>query len=645
MQHYDFARFQPGKFAVFAMTLGIAIACEAHACPSHCQERGPAAHLTFDANTTEKTGRGEAVTNGNIKFVRGLTNKAIRFQADGSKPSINFAPQKADFNPSKSFSVATWFRTTVGSDQRIVLLSTKSVSDNGLSSQRKRGWMMGVANGTWWWNMGSGRRRISYDRTNGQFMPANDGRWHQLGMTYDAATHLVRLYFDGRNKVTYNVRDSGSFDFGTDGGLTIGWTETEQTHIATELPAFTRGAEQLQRMLDAFTALGLEPVTQGEFKTFVSRPARLLAERVQKLRDDGSEQSLKLVERVKDADLKQIETLSRQLMRSPYTVHQSSYYNEVALLFKLYRIEDGKVVIHQPTAERLAKRDVLRRPEFDMDDLKIWNRVVAPREFHAAYNEFFPLQEVVRAECPTALTAGSWNIYHGGLHQSIDEHGVDSRDVIVELLKREKVDVVMMQETYSSGDHIAAELGFYYATTIDWDNMFQGANISVLSRYPIKEIAVPPKSTFMNVTATVALSNNQDIYVMSNWFGMRNFDDVFAFNKQRFAESDRVPVLFAGDFNAVPHTDGGTSPASRKLLEAGFTDAYRSQHRTVKSHPGYTHRSNRRIDQLYFKGKLLSHRGTTVISKWPSGFPSDHYLIRTQFDLNQNSAASEKSAP
>jgi exonuclease III len=192
----------------------------------------------------------------------------------------------------------------------------------------------------------------------------------------------------------------------------------------------------------------------------------------------------------------------------------------------------------------------------------------------------------------------------------------------------------MMQETYSSGDYIAAELGFYYATTIDWDNMHQGSNISVLSRYPITEILVPPKSTFMSVTAKVSLSNTQDIYVMSNWYGMYNFEDVYAFHETRFQNTDSIPILFGGDFNAVPDVDGGRSLAARRLLGAGFVDAYRSLYPDVRKFSGFTHRSNRRIDQLYYKGKGLSNRSTEVFSSWPSQFPSDHYLVKSLFDLN-----------
>ena len=206
--------------------------------------------------------------------------------------------------------------------------------------------------------------------------------------------------------------------------------------------------------------------------------------------------------------------------------------------------------------------------------------------------------------------------------------------MIVDLIQREEIDIVMMQESYSNVDYIAAELGYYFATTVDWDYLNQGANISVLSRYPIEEVFVPDSSPFMNVAAKIRLSETQHIYAMSNWYGMDNFPDVYAFHEERFENADRVPILFAGDFNAVPHTDGGRSPASRRLLEAGFTDAYRKQFPDVATHPGASHRSGSRIDQFYYRGAGLTHRATAVLSTWPSVFPSDHYVIKSVFELD-----------
>jgi hypothetical protein len=123
----------------------------------------------------------------------------------------------------------------------------------------------------------------------------------------------------------------------------------------------------------------------------------------------------------------------------------------------------------------------------------------------------------------------------------------------------------------------------------------------------------------MNVAARVAISETQDMWVMSNWYGMDKFPVVSEFHEGRFADAATTPVFFGGDFNAIPHTDGGDSPASRVLLQAGFTDAYRSLHPDVETFPGFSHRSGRRIDQLYFKGAGLRHTSTRLINTWPTG--------------------------
>ncbi len=140
----------------------------------------------------------------------------------------------------------------------------------------------------------------------------------------------------------------------------------------------------------------------------------------------------------------------------------------------------------------------------------------------------------------------------------------------------------------------------------------------------------------MNVAGRVAVSETQDVYAMSNWYGMQQFPTVFDFHQSRFQESDFIPTFFAGDFNAVPHTDGGDSPASLTMMDGGFTDAYRSLYRDAADFPGYSHRSGRRIDQLYFKGAGMKHTSTRIVSTWPTGFPSDHYLIVATVDLEHS---------
>ena len=337
---------------------------------------------------------------------------------------------------------------------------------------------------------------------------------------------------------------------------------------------------------------------------------------------------------MQSVDFEPVSAVEAELMQNPYTIHQAFSFMEVAPLLKIYTLVDDDVVIDESAAQAFTERERLYPPDFDIDNLAIWDRPLSAGEVLDSYAEYFKPVTTDLDEEITSITVGAWNIFHGGKHFTVDEHGWDSRIAIAEILKRQNVDVLMMQETYSSGDFIAAELGYYFATMVDWDYLNQGANISVLSRYPIEEVYVEEDSPFMTVATKLAISKTQHLYAMSNWYGMEQFPAVFAFNESRFAESDTIPTVFGGDFNAVPHTDGGDSPASSTMLAAGFIDAFRSLHPDVQENPGATHRNGRRIDQLYYKGAGLRNTSTRLVTTWPTGFPSDHNLILPTFDLN-----------
>jgi len=453
-------------------------------------------------------------------------------------------------------------------------------------------------------------------------------------MTYSSERSEIRLFYDGVNRVSYHVSDSSGFDFTTTDPMVVGWTGRSTDERPGILPAIRTGAEQLQALVDTFNSFGLSTVQPDEFIPLIVDPRQLFREKVDEAAALKGADGPAFREAMETVEWDPVAEIERGLMSNPYTVHQSLYYMEVALLTKLYVLVDGVVTIQREEAEKAAERERLCIPEFEMDVLAVWDRVLSSEEVLNSFSEFFEPTGIVFEENLSAITAASWNIYHGGIHFTEKEHGWDSRVAIAEMLEAEQVDVLMMQETYSSGDFIAAELGYHLATTVDWDNMNQGANISVLSRYPIKEVYVQEDSPFHNVGVKIAISNTQDLYVMSNWYGMDRFPAVFDFHESRFQESDLIPTLFAGDFNAVPNTDGGNNPASLALLEAGFTDAFRSLYPDVEEYPGASHRSGRRIDQLYYRGSGLKNTSTRVISTRPGGFPSDHFLLLSTFDLD-----------
>jgi exonuclease III len=371
-----------------------------------------------------------------------------------------------------------------------------------------------------------------------------------------------------------------------------------------------------------------------QFVDLIVDPRELFFKKRNELKIQKGADSAAFLALVKDADLALVTKSRGELMKNPYTVYQIKEFMELAPLLKIYSLVGDKVIINQSAAASFIESEKLNLPDFELDNLGIWDRTLSSEELVNSYKKYFKPVVPILQQKLSSIIAADWNIWHGGKHWTVSKDGWDSRVRIAEMLKKENADVIMMQETYSSGDFIAAELGYYFATTVDWDYLNQGANISVLSRYPIKELYVPKGAPFMNVAVKIGISKTQDLYVMSNWYGMNQFPAVYNFNRTRFAEADNIPTLFAGDFNAIPHTDGGKSPASRKMLDEGFIDAYRSLYPDLEKYPGYTHRSGKRIDQLYYKGKGLTNISTKVVSNWIGGFPSDHFLVISKFGLN-----------
>jgi hypothetical protein len=576
----------------------------------------------------------EGVIDGEASFTDGLRGQALHVTGDQASSSLVIDPTSLPLDGDREFSVQFWIRTEAEAGRDFAVLSKKEFPDNSLASQKNPGWVFHVFGGTWAWNLGSESRRITYERDNGEHQPLNDGRWHQLTMTYSDELAEVRLFYDGINWVTYHVTDSDGFEFGNEEPLVVGWSGPGAEPTPELLPSIQRGAEELQKLVDAFNAIGLSEVEADELLPLVSDPRRLFNEKMREAAGRLGADSLPFLHAMEGVDWEPISEAESALMSNPYTVHQNLNFTGIAPVSKVFALEEGEVVVRMDAAAAFAEKERLELPEFDIDDLAVFDRVLTPEEVFDSYSGFSGSERPELEENLSSVTAAVWNIWHGGKHWTTDKDGWDSRMAIAEMLREEDVDVVMMQETYSSGDFIAAELGFYLSTTVDWDYLNQGSNISVLSRYPIKEVHVQEDSPFQNVGTKVGLSRTQDLYVMSNWYGMDQFPDVFEFHQSRFAESDLIPTLFGGDFNAVPHTDGGDSPASVALLEAGFTDAFRSLYPSVQEHPGPSHRSGRRIDQLYYRGAGLTNTSTSVISTRVGGFPSDHFLIVSTFDLD-----------
>lgn len=560
--------------------------------------------------------------NGNgYGFVKGIEEQALLLEA-----ANGFNPLYMDqlpFDNNKDFTVQFWVKTT--SAKPTVLLSQKAFNNKGMTAQKNAGWALYSSGGTFAWSIASGERRLNYERNNGINMPISDGEWHQLTMSYNRVLKEIRLYYDGINRAIYKV----AYDFNNQQPLQIGTSQRNFDYENELLDEIKNGAILLQALVDEFNSLGAEKLNDDELIAVVVDPKGLLESKIQKVNTG----ELALLEKLKTADLQFVNDARNELLSNPYTIHQIEEFTIIKPLNKIYSLKNGAIQINDKQGAFFTSQEKFYPSDFAMDNLMFSENTLTAEEVFKSYTAHKKTKQVKLKKNIKDLSVGVWNIWHGGIHFTEEEHGWDSRQRIVEILREKDVDIILMQETYSSGDYIAAELGYYFATTSDWDYRQQGSNISVLSRYPISEIEVLAETEFMNVAAKLKISETQSIWAMSNWYGMNSFPAVYDFHAERFSKSDDMPILFGGDFNAVPHTDGGDSPASVKMLGNGFTDAYRSLHPDVALDSAYTHNSGVRIDQLYYKGKGLTNTSSIVINSWPTGYPSDHYLILSKFKL------------
>ena len=594
------------------MTLCLLMACE----PDQEQET-PIIRFDFEE---EVKSNGYELSGQDYTFAKGIDNKALVLEPEKGFNTLELESENINLDGTMDFSVQCWVKTI--SKKPTVFLSKKDFKNKGILAQKNAGWSLYSSDGTFGWSIGSGERRINYERDNGERMPINDGNWHQLTITYNKALSEFRLYYDGHNKAIYKV----NFDFSNNNPLTIGSKDNQFDYDGEYSPQIESGLKQLQLLVDEFNSLGLEDLKEGELLELIANTDKLFEKKLKGYKGKN---------RLDKSALSKVLDIKKELMPNPYTVFQNMKLTPLKPVNKIYSLKDGKVIINEKAGRSFTKSEQLYAADFTMDRLSIWDKTISEMEVMKSYNKFKKTKPLEQAKSLKTLTVGAWNIWHGGIHWTLEKDGWDSRMRIVEMIKEKDLDIILMQETYSSGDFIAAELGYYYATTSDWDYCYQGENISVISRYPIKEVRVSEKTEFNNVAAKLAISDTQELWAMSNWYGMGNFQEVFDFHKNILQNTDSIPVVFGGDFNSVPHTDNGNTDnlASIKFEQEGFTDAYRSLYPDIEKYPGYTHKSGRRIDQLYYKGKL-KNKSTEVITEWPGGFPSDHHLIVTKFELN-----------
>lgn len=279
-----------------------------------------------------------------------------------------------------------------------------------------------------------------------------------------------------------------------------------------------------------------------------------------------------------------------------------------------------------------------------IDELKDWDYALSPenikREVEVFTGKVFSEPELGS----DILSVVNWNIWHGGTHYTKEQDGFDGIDRTIELIRESGADIVLMQETYGAGSRISSSLGFNYYEACSNIGAVWGANISVMSRFPIEEayLIESPSNygknyAFNNAGARVRLSGDHYVIVFSNWYNSRKWEDLDGALKgwkDMIDNADKVPLIFGGDYNSISHLDdgAGASGHSKLMTEAGFRDVWRTLHPDRETHPGYSfHNTERRIDYIYVKGNKLEPVEMVPIvpdfkgkGELTTGYPSDH---------------------
>lgn len=267
---------------------------------------------------------------------------------------------------------------------------------------------------------------------------------------------------------------------------------------------------------------------------------------------------------------------------------------------------------------------------------------------------------LVQADDWRALT---WNIWHGGREDSATE----GPQRVIDVVRASQADIIAVQESYGSGEILAKGLGFHLHQ--------RGKNVSILSRYPIKE-DLSVFEEFKCVGALIERPNGECLAFFSIWLPYQ--DDIWLEKSRDALDSSKllaackpsaedllklrqaiekrlahlqyagIPVIVAGDFNSMSHLDYTSVwrdqhrqviewPTSRVLMDAGFRDAYRETNPHVQRvkdrtwSPRFPTQEQDRIDFIYYRGNRLQCISSQVIDHHVVKFPSDHAAVLAVF--------------
>ncbi|CAM1505948.1 Fc.00g115850.m01.CDS01 [Cosmosporella sp. VM-42] len=266
----------------------------------------------------------------------------------------------------------------------------------------------------------------------------------------------------------------------------------------------------------------------------------------------------------------------------------------------------------------------------------------------------------------------------------------------VAFLASSNLDIVVLQESWNGQ---ASRLG----RALGWHSWQGSRSVGIISRYPIVE-EYPQQTQGGSVRVALdgeeAQVNVWGVHLAYTPYGPYDFcfdnmtvDEVLAreessgrgrqiretlvLMKGQLTNSNKIPVILAGDFNAPSHLDwthqasdihcgfGNVAwPTSKGPFDSGLIDTFRKVHPDPLSDPGitwspiYLDNGGRsepldRIDIIYYKGRLRAVSADKVIVGHPKPEPdhanndwtSDHAAVLVRYDLKSFVRFHEQGEP
>jgi exodeoxyribonuclease-3 len=251
------------------------------------------------------------------------------------------------------------------------------------------------------------------------------------------------------------------------------------------------------------------------------------------------------------------------------------------------------------------------------------------------------------------------------------------------LIEMAKADIVGLQEIGDNGPKLARLLGWNHSSSFltRYEIVKEVQSIGKRPWYGIK-VKLPSGQHVYAFNAHLPNPPNQAYQLLGLKGGYRTYpkihteeEAIAGAKKSRGKYIDRLlklvksfvktddPIFVVGDFNEPSHLDWTEAaakaghhpmkvafPTSQRMVEAGFTDSYRTIHPDEVAKPGLTwspvyepkHPDHHlmRIDYVYFKGKGLTVTEAKIVGEDKehadivvSPYPSDHRAVVATFTV------------